>query len=193
MGVCCQSILCMPASPADQLPPEFRYSAEVIQDNLHHIERRKRSRVDESVYQTDRIQIFCPPVSLPDIPREEHWKWNQTKSRVEVLLPGFELPALLLKLTARKRGHFSLPVPSYKLWLCTIPECESLPEAITVSWCEKGAPRSAVGSETDSPQGSPAVSSTQPSPRIEDYDFLAHLMPESVAKSLWPSSFENNN
>ena len=166
---------------SEGLPPEFRYCLQVIQDNLHQLEQRKRVGVDHTVYHTDRIQIFCPPISLTDIPSENHWKWNQTKSRFEVVLAGFNRPASLVKLTARKRGTSSLPVPSLKLWLCTIPSCDQLEEAITVTWCEKGL------LVPGSPPGT--VPPPQSSPRIEDYDFLAHLMPEALARSLWPSRF----
>lgn len=118
---------------------------------LHHAETNS----DKMFANTKKLKKSAPllesgfmassyvPFKKSKLPREKHWAWNQSNSKISVKLQETKTIVTFRKISPRKR--FDKKAPSYKSWLYHI---HSQPE-IYFLWCEKGTEAVVQGISTE--------------------------------------------
>lgn len=96
---------------------------------LHHINAIKSSPLP-----TNFVAASYQPFKKSKLPREKHWSWNQSNSKVSITFD--EQTIILRKISPRKRSKVTKSTPSYKIWLYHI-QAKNLPDQYFL-WCEKG-------------------------------------------------------
>jgi len=119
------------------LTPEQNRTVKVFMKNTQHATKTlPLSTVNLDDVTIANSQLFVTgDVNRKTLPREQHWMWHQSKSRVTVEIPNGKL--ILTKLNPRKLKESSKVCPSYKLWICQILDVTSRGDTYFV-WCEKG-------------------------------------------------------
>jgi len=177
--------------PSNMLTPEQNRTVKVFTKNAQRAAGTKTlplSAVNLDDVTIANSQIFViGDVNRKTLPREQHWMWHQSKSRVTTEIPNGRL--ILTKLNPRKLKETSKVCPSYKLWICQILDVTSKGDVHFV-WCEKGkfnkwsAPPTTKRGKTEKKeqQSSDTIS-------IDDFAFLRDFVSEAVAMELgWMSA-----
>ena len=71
------------------------------------------------------------------IPRKTGWKWNQSRSKVELISKDGDFRLSFFKLNTRKNGEEIKRVPQYKVWIFNITNAHSSMKS-SFFWCERG-------------------------------------------------------
>ena len=83
---------------------------------------------------TNYVASSYSPFQKSDLPREQHWTWNQSNGKISMPLDS-NSAVTFRKLNTRKRAGV-IDAPSYKVWLFHI-QSSSGPDQYFL-WCEKG-------------------------------------------------------
>ena len=166
----------------ERLKPEHTKAIQFLLQNLPTTSINVRDLCPR-ILLTNSIFMFNQPISAKSIPGGENWRWNQTKSRKIVSVPYQNMEVSLCKLIPRRTVVGSIEkIPSLKLWLYQITpnlsDCGTgTKKSKSVIWCEKGY--------------EPEMDDTPEEININDYQFLAPLMEQRVAESIWPNKPES--
>lgn len=152
------------------LPPEYRNAAVILDEHLlkfPHI--AGLDFIPLEIKEEGNISIISKEFKSRDIPAGKTWRWNQVKSRKQVLLTKTRIRVEIFKLMPRKVSKDSaLPNETLKLWQYNIFDC-NLCVKMKALWCERGITKKLA---------------------IEDFKFLAEFMDETLAREFWPKKNE---
>ena len=107
----------------------FLQYRSTLHNLLHHINLIKSSPLP-----TNFVAASYQPFKKSKLPREKHWSWNQSNSKVSITFD--EQTIILRKISPRKRSKVTKSTPSYKIWLYQI-QAKNIPDQYFM-WCEKG-------------------------------------------------------
>ena len=113
----------------------FTQFLKMIEDvEYYYVYAEKAASCHGAILPTDFIAASPKPFPKSHIPREGHWIWNQSNSKVSVRLNANSI-VTLRKINPRKRSGAN-HAPSYKVWLYHVQDvCK--PDTHVI-WCEKG-------------------------------------------------------
>lgn len=100
-----------------------------------------RVKRNGSLLPTDFVATSFAPYKKSKIPREKHWSWNQSNSKVTVQVDE-HMGITFRKISPRKRPTTE-KAPSYKIWLYHV---HTEPELFFL-WCEKGVDNCGINTE----------------------------------------------
>lgn len=84
---------------------------------------------------TGFVATSCTPIEKTCLPREQTWCWNQSNTKVEVILSD-GTPVVFRKISPKKIDS-RIVTPSYKLWIFQLQQTSDSPR-LDFIWCEKG-------------------------------------------------------
>ena len=162
------------------LKREYQRALSVYQNNrhqLHLVEQNvKLLRANGPLLPTDFIAASRIPFDKNNLPKETHWEWAQSSSRVLVYLDECTF-VTFWKVNTRKKNLPESKLrkpPSLKVWLYEIHSSKEVDQYFV--WCEKG--HEARGIDTEIGYIFPDKLS------ISDLSFLAHYVDVSTACEL---------
>ena len=120
------------------LPREQQRAIDIYykhKDNFFSLlDNSERLVADGPILPTNFVATKCQPFEKASLPKEPHWVWTQSNSKISIILDANTV-ITFRKLNPRKRFG-SLRAPSYKIWLYQIQCFGSFDKYFL--WCEKG-------------------------------------------------------
>lgn len=172
-----------------KLQPEYARAVEFLDKNLSKSIRF--SKIDSCTLLDGTFKVFEKRFPIKQIPSGKTWRWNQTNARKEVAMPHRNMTVKILKLIPRKRNTVpctddeEVEIPSLKIWQYEVTNPDSGP--IFALWCEKGLQNNDILQTNSTADLDPE--SLDLGAIWDELSFLSSFMPESVAKSFWPSNY----
>merc|ERR1712137_20332 len=97
------------------------------------------SRISQDALVPGYFEKFPPTFAIRAIPSGKHWRWNQTKSRTQIVHRGHTINFCKLVPRRRNAKQSDLPVPTIKSWYYEVfSPYDSTRIIYCALWCERG-------------------------------------------------------
>ena len=132
--------------PRLNLTLEQNMALDVLEKHLPNLTAKDIQPFDLSSIAEEGNHLFVEGnITTSQIPREKHWKWNQSRAKYETMDYTRSYHLSFFKLNTRKASKTSKHVPQYKIWIFNLTNFVYNTKA-SFSWCEKGNIRSSLDS-----------------------------------------------
>ena len=124
------------------LSKEQQTALDVLKKNLTNNSKNISLRAIDINFEITTEENSCffydGHLAASRIPKKIGWKWNQSRSKVELLSVGGEFKLSFFKLNTRKDPGTDLSnIPHFKVWIFNITNTISSAKS-SFFWCEKG-------------------------------------------------------
>jgi len=124
------------------LSKEQQQALKILENNLPNFEKMIPLRLcDLSFENTTQVHncfFFDGHLAASRIPKKMGWKWNQSRSKVEITSEKGDFRLSFFKLNTRKApGEDISNIPHFKVWIYNITNTYSSAKS-SFFWCEKG-------------------------------------------------------
>jgi len=164
-------------SPPPSYAPEERRAIRVLSDKL--VSDIRCVPLPSSVLLSDVLQtgtkiFFQGTLKAKNLPREEHWMWNQARRSKALNFNNLYI-VNFFKLNTRKAPRTNtFNFPSYKVWIFHITPSNDNP-IFSFYWCERGAAEPQLNGEL-----------------LQQLSFLQPFMnPQSAGEIGWTHTSQN--
>ena len=125
---------------ASQLTREQKMALATILQNLKDfdllVSNAEQLGKESPLLHSNFMAASYSPIEVLNIPKQQHWCWNQSNAKIEVNV-GDQMTISLRKFSPRKNPSSVSQAPSLKMWLYEI-KLEEEEKMKYFLWCEKG-------------------------------------------------------